>query len=151
VREVVASARAPADAPGLVGDLWDLPTGRISKIAAGGCVLAAVTTGNDMYCWGGHPGRPSVLEDISANPTPVVVGEADVQDVAVGDSHMVVLTDQGEVFGIGDNENGQLGLGREQPWAKSWTRIPLPLGGRSRVSRVAAGPRSSFLIVQEQK
>ncbi|KAL8336350.1 hypothetical protein RB601_000256 [Gaeumannomyces tritici] len=139
--------------PGLVTDLEDLPTGKIKRIAAGGYLLAALTTGGDLYCWGGHPGRKAIIgdssEDMLSGPVPVVVDEdADVTDVAVGESHLIVLTDRADVFVIGENSNGQLGLGKDRSVsARSWTRVelPQPLPQVREIVGVAAGPRCSFI------
>ncbi|KAL8281868.1 hypothetical protein RB597_009539 [Gaeumannomyces tritici] len=139
--------------PALVTDLEDLPTGKIKRIAAGGYLLAALTTGGDLYCWGGHPGRKAIIgdssEDMLSGPVPVVVDEdADVTDVAVGESHLIVLTDRADVFVIGENSNGQLGLGKDRSVsARSWTRVelPQPLPQVREIVGVAAGPRCSFI------
>lgn len=145
-REV--SPASPADKPGLVTALQDLPTGSISKIAAGGYMLAALTTGNDLYIWGGHPGRKPVPADIDEEPTPVDIEENDIADVAVGETHIIVLTTNGDVFVIGENGNGQLGLSSKSE--ESWSRVSLgPKGGR-RVVGVQAGPTNSFLLVHKR-
>lgn len=134
-----------ADEPGLVTALQDLPTGPISKIAAGGYLLAALTTGNDLYIWGGHPGRKTVPAGISDEPTPVDIEENDIADVAVGETHIIVLTTDGDVFVIGENGNGQLGLPSKSE--ESWRRVLLDLQDDRRVVGVQAGPRNSFLLV----
>lgn len=134
-----------ADKPGLVTALQHLPTGPISKIAAGGYMLAALTTGNDLYLWGGHPGRKTVPVDVTEEPAPVVIHDYDVTDVAVGESHLIVLTAEGKVFVIGDNGNGQLGLPAES--LETWTLVELNLRPGRKVIGVAAGPRNSFVTV----
>ncbi|KAH6848306.1 regulator of chromosome condensation 1/beta-lactamase-inhibitor protein II [Chaetomium sp. MPI-CAGE-AT-0009] len=141
---------SPADRPGLVTDLDDLPTGPITKLAAGGYVLAALTAGNDLYCWG-HAGRSQVLDDLSDTPSPVVIDDKDIADVAVGEAHMLVLTTDGEVYVVGNNTNGQLGLPGIAS-TREWTRIDLAsvLGVGESVTGVAAGPRNSFLIVRRR-
>lgn len=135
--------------PSLVTGLLDLPTGPITKIAAGGYVVAALTSGNDLYVWG-HAGRAvaaglSGLE-IADDPTPVVLEDRDIADIAVGEAHLVALATTGEVFVIGSNSNGQLG----QPGTKSaetWTKLDL---GEKHVVAVAAGPRNSFSVVRSK-
>ncbi|KAL2021536.1 hypothetical protein VTK56DRAFT_7035 [Thermocarpiscus australiensis] len=141
---------SPAETPGLVKDLEDLPTGPVTKLAAGGYVVAALTAGNDLYCWG-HAGRCSFLEDLSDTPSPVVIEDKDIVDVAVGDAHLVALTSDGEVYVIGDNRNGQLGLPVVAS-ASTWTRVKLGsiIGASQSITGVAAGPRNSFLIVRNQ-
>lgn len=141
---------SPAEIPHPVTDLDDLPTGPITKLAAGGYLLAALTAGNDLYCWG-HVGRSPTLPDLSDTPTPLAIDDQDIADVAVGDAHMLVLTPDGDVYVIGDNSNGQLGLPGTSS-TKTWTRLDLGsiLTAGQRVTGVAAGPRNSFLIVQTQ-
>lgn len=78
----------------------------------------------------------------------MVVEEYDVADVGVGEGHVVVLTTTGEVFGIGSNGSGQLGLG-EVEGVEEWTRIGggVVSGGKEVVG-VVAGERSTFLVVR---
>ncbi|KAK5661480.1 hypothetical protein OQA88_11384 [Cercophora sp. LCS_1] len=142
----------PASSPGLVTDLLDLPTGPIVKLSAGGYVLAALTAGKDLYVWG-HAGRAAVAGlsglDVTDVPTPVLIEEHDIADMAVGEAHLIVLTMTGEVYVIGSNGNGQLGLGLDVKEAESWTKVSI--AGREEgnmIMGVAAGPRNSFLTVQ---
>jgi regulator of chromosome condensation len=130
-----------------VVELEDLPTGRIKKLAAGGYLLLALTEGNDLYGWGGHPGRPAFIEEVSGDPTPLLIEEKDIADCAVGESHAIVLTTEGEVYVIGDNTNGQLGMAVEKVVA--WTKVPINLAPGSSVSSVACGPRNSFVLVNK--
>ncbi|ORY56116.1 regulator of chromosome condensation 1/beta-lactamase-inhibitor protein II [Pseudomassariella vexata] len=141
-REV--SESSPAEKPCLVIQLEGLPTGRIRKLAAAGYLLTAITEGDDLYAWGGHPGRPVIIEGISGSPSPVLVEENDIRDCAVGEFHVIVLTSHGDIFVIGDNVNGQLGYPIEK--ASSWTRVPGIATG-STISAVVAGLRSSFIVV----
>lgn len=145
-REV--SEDMPADQPALVTALQDLPTGPISKIAAGGYNLAAMTSGNDLYLWGGHPGRKAILTDVTDEPMPIDIEGQDIADVAVGELHLVVLTTEGDIFAVGDNTNGQLGLPHRS--VESWTRVELDLQDDQRAVGVAAGPKNSFIMVRKK-
>lgn len=146
------SPSSPPSTPHPIPDLLDLPTGPVVKIAssASGYVLAALTAGGDLYAWG-HVGRASAAGlgglGVSGEVTPVVVEEYDVADVGVGEGHVVVLTTTGEVFGIGSNGSGQLGLGEEVEAVDEWTRIGGGGEGREVVG-VVAGERSTFLVVR---
>ncbi|KAK4146463.1 E3 ubiquitin-protein ligase HERC2 [Dichotomopilus funicola] len=163
---------SPASTPTPLSSLSDLPTGPITKIAAGGYVLAALTAGNDLYIWG-HSGRfPFLGADVlSGTPCPVIITgtgtdttddvprgenegdeeEKDIIDVAVGNSHILVLTTDGEVFVIGQNGNGQLGVPGVVESTRRWIRVDLDsvLGVGEVVTGVVAGPRSSFLVVEK--
>ncbi|KAI0837302.1 RCC1/BLIP-II [Hypoxylon sp. FL0890] len=139
---------SPAEKPGLVEELEDLPTGRITKICATGYLILALTEEHDLYAWGGHPGRPALLEGLSESPIPVVVEENDIMDCGVGESHIIVLTSDRDVYVIGDNTNGQLGIPADE--AKSWTKVPLDLGEGQVICGVEAGKRTSFILTKYQ-
>lgn len=140
------SEGSPAEEPGLVHALQDLPTGPITKVAAGGFVLAALTEGNDLYVWGGHPGRKTLPADLSDEPAPVDIGDQDIADVAVGESHILILTVSGRVFVIGTNSNGQ--LGSSEGSVESWTHVGLNLPVGAKAVQVVAGPRNSFIVIE---
>ncbi|KAK3899483.1 E3 ubiquitin-protein ligase HERC2 [Staphylotrichum tortipilum] len=147
----------PANLPTPLPSLTSLPTGPITTFSCCGSTLAALTAGNDLYVWGSTTAagqRGPLLPDLSPDgiPTPVVIFDEndddrdqegkDILDVAVGEEHMVVLTTAGEVFVVGGNGSGQLGTG-------GWRRVRLEGVVRKgrRVKGVAAGARSSFLLV----
>lgn len=145
-REVTHSS--PAERPGLVEELEDLPTGKIKKISAAGYLVLALTEGCDLYVWGGHPGRQALLEGLSSSPVPLVVEEKDITDCGVGESHIIVLTSEGDVYSIGENASGQLGLPLKE--ARSWTKVPLCLRAGRVVCGVEAGWRTSFILTKHQ-
>lgn len=137
----------PANTPAAVEELEDLPTGKIRKIAAGGYVLLALTEGNDLYAWGGHPGRAALIEEISSSPSPVMVEESDILDCGVGEFHIIVLTTDGVIYTIGGNDNGQLGVPGDK--VETWTRVPIHTTAQQRdVVAVGTGPRSSFILTK---
>ncbi|KAI2784116.1 RCC1/BLIP-II [Daldinia loculata] len=139
---------SPAERPGPVEDLEDLPTGKIKKISAAGYLILALTEGCDLYAWGGRPGQEALLEDISSSPIPVVVEESDIVDCGIGESHIIVLSSEGHVYVIGDNGNGQLGLPDSE--ASSWTKVPLHLEVGQVVCGVEAGRSTSFILAKYQ-
>lgn len=107
--------------------------------------------GNDLYLWG-DAGRSAALSELklSDRPEPAAIGDdegKDVASVAVGNSHLVVLTTDGEVYAIGDNTNGQLGIPGEAS-AKFWTRVSINLPDKRAITAVEAGPKNSFLLVK---
>ncbi|OTB05310.1 hypothetical protein M426DRAFT_10636 [Hypoxylon sp. CI-4A] len=139
---------SPAERPGLLEELEELPTGKIKKISAAGYLILAITEGNDLYAWGGHPGRRTLLGDLSGSPMPVTVEENDIIDCGVGESHLIVLTAECEVYVTGDNTNGQLGLPVDE--ARSWTKVPLHLEPESTICGVEAGQRTSFMLTKHK-
>ncbi|RCI13197.1 hypothetical protein L249_0365 [Ophiocordyceps polyrhachis-furcata BCC 54312] len=143
--------QSPATKPGIVTDLSDL--GELVKhVSASGYTLAALTESGAMYVWGlpprGLKNRPGAFSTLDRVPNYVEIGnDKDVQDMAVGDSHALVLTTDGSIYVTGSNENGQLGLGKTaRDELESWTNIAFQPPSGHRVVAVAAGPRSSFIL-----
>lgn len=169
---------SPAQYPSPVPLLSQLPTGPVRhlSISPTSSLLACLTAGNDLYIWGDPRQLPPSLQtlffdqrradddghDYNDGPVPVVITDTDgsevdgIVDVAVGTEHMIALTDQGEVYVIGQNWCGQLGLGEEIKWVTKWEKVPLSLddgggGTKKEIKAVAAGPWASFLIVGEEE
>ncbi|KAI1753706.1 regulator of chromosome condensation 1/beta-lactamase-inhibitor protein II [Xylaria castorea] len=142
-REITAAS--PSEKPGLVEDLENLPSGKIKRIEAGGYIVLALTEGHDLYGWGGHPARQPILDTLSSSPSPVDVEENDILDCSVGETHMIVLTTDGDVYVIGENTNGQLGVLSEG--IPKWEKVPLSPRQEAIVG-VKAGQRSSFIVTR---
>lgn len=132
----------------MVEDLENLPSGKIKKIAAGGYTVLALTEGNDLYGWGGHPARRPIIDTLSSSPTPIDVEENDILDFAVGETHMIVLTTHGDVYVIGENTNGQLGVPSDG--TTQWEKVPWPPREETIVG-VKAGQRSSFVVTKNAR
>lgn len=143
------NSSSPANVPGLVTDLMELPTGKITKIAAGGYLVMALTEGNDLYAWGGHPGVLAMFDGLSESPTPVDVEDNDVVAFSVGSSHACLLSKDGHLFTIGDNTNGQLGLPGEKR-LHSWTKIPHVLSPRKTITSVICGLRNTLFVASSK-
>lgn len=124
----------------------------IRKVAAGGYTVAALTGSGSVYAWGlqsaGTHRRRQAIPGLTDMPNYVEVdGGKDVQDIAVGESHAVALTADGDVYVIGGNENGQLGMGKDFAGrAREWTRVKWDKPKGHHVVHVVAGPRSSFVL-----
>lgn len=69
-------------------------------------------------------------------------------DVGVGYGHMIVLTADGDVWGIGSSVNGQLGMGAGVEKVKEWAKLDLKLEEGKEIVGVVAGPRCSFVLVK---
>ncbi|EGX97093.1 Regulator of chromosome condensation/beta-lactamase-inhibitor protein II [Cordyceps militaris CM01] len=124
---------------------------RVLSIAACSYATAAVTEPGAVYIWGQHPPSRSkhgpFIPKLSAVPNEAKIGDfAEIQDFALGETHAIALTKRGEVYVVGNNENGQLGLPSFQV-LKRWTRLEICLPQGSIVG-VAAGPQTSFIIVK---
>jgi alpha-tubulin suppressor-like RCC1 family protein len=49
-----------------------------------------------------------------------------INDVKIGENFLVILTENGEIFSCGSNEYGQLGLGSQYKYVKSFEKVLLP-------------------------
>ncbi|KAL9576581.1 MAG: hypothetical protein Q9212_006981 [Teloschistes hypoglaucus] len=154
-------AREPAEKPGVVSALDGIG---IRKVAAGVNMIAALSHEKDIYVWGHAVPQPlqedrsgfaKLLNAANADGEAEEVhlvdlpDGADVEDVVVGSRHIAVLTTNGDVWGLGDNEYGQLGLGKEVKgtdgnWVKCFDAKEL--GGS--VVEMAAAPMATFIVVK---
>ena len=142
-----ASAESPHPLPFLQGT-------PIRKIAAGGWICTALSQDNDLYIWGGQPSdmsaRIDALPDWQDGEDVKLVdidGGVDILDAAVGDGHVVVLTERRDVWVTGQGHEGQLGLKKinidfEQSWKRSCEL------SNHHVLSVEAGGWNSFVIVK---
>ncbi|KAG4031667.1 hypothetical protein MFRU_008g00320 [Monilinia fructicola] len=150
------SSSAPAHKPSPLSSLTSLPTGSIHKLSSSGPLTAALTTGHDLYIWGTTI-TPSIIPELSQfpssdnyDPIPLDIKGADVLDFSIGENHMLVLTTEGEVYVIGENGNGQLGLGEDEKGrCEEWRRVDLEFGegAKKKCVGVWAGYKCSFVAV----
>ncbi|KAM7206298.1 Regulator of chromosome condensation 1/beta-lactamase-inhibitor protein II [Rhypophila sp. PSN 637] len=89
----------------------------------------------------------------TADPTPVDIADwKDIADFAIGERHLLALTTEGELFVIGDNSNGQLGLPGLERGTDVWTKVEVDddriKSGEAVITGVVAGPRNSFVIIR---
>src|SRR5262249_40486209 len=66
-----------------------------------------------------------------------------VKQIAVGLRHLLVLCTNGIVYGVGSNENGQLGLERENKALTTFYPLSLP-----KVNKIYASSLSSFFLCE---
>ncbi|KAI4258681.1 MAG: hypothetical protein LQ352_001107 [Teloschistes flavicans] len=151
----------PASKPGVVSALDGI---RIRKVAAGANMIAALSYEKDVYVWG-HAVPQPLEEDRTGfsklmNPTNAdgeaeevhlvdLPGDADVDDVVVGTRHIAVLTTKGEIWGMGTNEYGQLGLGKEVKGTDGkWIKCFNGKEHGGSVVEMAAAPMATLIVVK---
>ena len=102
-----AVASAPALVPG--GLTFD-------KIAVGALVSVGLTTAGAVYTWGNNQygvlGDGSPTTTIRLAPAPIA-GSGTYTAIAADANHVAALTSAGQMYGWGDNSNGQLALGKQ--------------------------------------
>ncbi|XP_014241643.1 ultraviolet-B receptor UVR8 [Cimex lectularius] len=112
---------------------------KVSCISAGGWHSAAVTADGDVYTWGwnkegqlGHPcinsdsweGKVGVLAEPRAVDWPQGINVT-VNSVSCGTTHTVSILDNGEAWGCGRNQWGQLGSEKYQ-FTDKMTKLDMP-------------------------
>lgn len=138
-----------ADTPTAVAALGGL---KIDKVACGGWISAALSDNGALYIWGMEaPGSKSSIKCLRLEGQGAVAmvelptsgsEPIDVIDVAIGDNHIVAVTEGQRLFAVGDNTNGQLGLGSEIDQFEEWTEV----SAVSDAQHVFAGPRTTFVV-----
>ena len=145
------TASMPADAPHPVEFLGGIP---IQKIVTCEWLGAALSIDRDLYLWGGRRGeaeRVAALPDSGEDVKLVDIMGGDILDVAIGMGHVMVLTAEGEIWGCGDNDYGQLGLeNTDESFLKEWTKIPKVWEEKGRVISVMAGGWGSFVALKAE-
>ncbi|KAL8703088.1 MAG: hypothetical protein Q9201_003725 [Fulgogasparrea decipioides] len=160
------STERPASVPTRVPKL-DGTT--LRKVVAGSRLVAALDVDGDLYVWGhtlpqpiqrDHSGLGQLLNATNdfgkveeVHSVYDIDGcETKIADVAVGDEHIVALTEKGEVWGFGSNEYGQLSLeqdakGTEGKWLKCFNDAQK----EGEVVEMAAAPFATFLVVKQNQ
>lgn len=138
-------------------------------------MTAAVSRDGDLYVWGRQPpgmdggkrirclpGAGGTIskgegEDVDGDQGEVALvdidGGVDVVDVGVGAGHVLALTRDGRIFGVGDNRNGQIGVGEGQGrgFCETWIELPIGTGTekeRKGVVWLDCGYWSSFVLLR---
>ncbi len=84
----------------------------VKQIAVGEYHAAALTDNNEVYVWGynyfGQTGNDSIRKELYAQKVSGLEGKQ-VKQIVTGANFTLALTTSGELFGLGDSANGQLG------------------------------------------
>ncbi|UKZ78377.1 hypothetical protein TrVFT333_006114 [Trichoderma virens FT-333] len=159
----IHSPNRPPEVPGPVPDLHEIASANdpVKCVTAGGSVVAALTTSGSVYVWGSSTSstapkasdssrrhrRGHAFEQLSGIPNYTEIDNGkDVEDVALGESHAIALTADGLIYVIGENNNGQLGIGNAIERTGTWINVPFKAARGSKIVGVAAGPRASFIL-----
>jgi len=93
----------------------------------------AVTTSGDVYIAGSY--------DPGSSPFTKIQGISNIKKIALGLSHILLLTNSGEVYVNGSNNQGQIGLGDQ-----SFTNEYVKLTDIPTIQDIAAGDNHSLLL-----
>lgn len=150
-RSTAGEEAVPADKPGLVEALGGLKIASVQCGSGVGWMASALSEDGALYLWGtttpGDEGTIKCLQDVGAGEVCLVdivtnadAEPADVVSVGIGRNHVAAIADSGKLFVVGDNSNGQLGLGKEQSFIEDWTHVPFP----GNLQKVLAAPKATF-------
>jgi alpha-tubulin suppressor-like RCC1 family protein len=113
---------------------------RFIQVSAGRSHTCAVTTLNELYCWGANGSRQATDPTLAIVPLPRLV-QSSVRSVASGDEHACAVLLSGTVQCWGANSSLQLGRGETAPTGP--TPIPVNLTGTISFASIAAGRRTT--------
>lgn len=124
----------------------------VSQVACGAeysVAVAGAGTEKQLFSWGwgdfGRLGTGDCRDVFIPYPLPALASKV-VVNVACGDTHTLVATNEGEVFSFGRNQNGQLGLGSIQDCLLPQQVVALK---GKHVLRVACGAEHSCCVTDE--
>lgn len=123
---------------------------KVSKVASGGWMSAAVSEDRALYVWGALiPADEGTIESLVPGectlvelPSAAGAEQLDVLDVALGSHHVAVLAEQNSVFVVGRNADGQLGIGSPADFLEDWQEVKGLAGARI----IFAGPKATFAL-----
>lgn len=86
-------------------------------------------------------GELFIKENSSTRCRRIPVDDKFITQIAAGPTHTAILTDEGEVYVLGENKYGQLGLGDNQ-YRDTFTKIP----GYNNVVQISCGNNQTALV-----
>ena len=122
----------------------------IKQVACGEDYTVFLSDAGEVYTCGsdysGCIGCDGELGDNVLTPYKVeALSNAKVKKIASGDSHVVVLTDNGQVYAWGCGEFGRLGFGHEDDCSVP-EKVPIPKMFASCITDIACGRDNTFLL-----
>jgi len=121
----------------------------ITQIAAGGFFAVALGGDGNLYAWGssafGQVGQSLPVGRSISWPVRVQPAPAGITRIVGGEYHALLLTNSGNVYAWGDDEQGQLGDG----WAHSAQQAPMLVPLPAAATQLVAGDECSFALLAD--
>ncbi|KAK5111983.1 hypothetical protein LTR62_004517 [Meristemomyces frigidus] len=151
---VDSDGSSTAETPKLIEALGGV---KVERVAGGGWLSGAVSADGAGYLWGSSGTSATdagmkCLNGIGSGEVALIEilgddGEAmDVVDLAVGSAHLAIVVKDARarhrLFVVGNNEDGQLGLGSDVAFVEDWTEVHQLHG--QHISQLVCGPRSTY-------
>lgn len=122
-----------------------------TKLSVGHSTACAVTTTNEVWCWGSNTNLQAYSRNSTYESEPrKVQGLTNVLDVAVGKDHSCALLDTKRVVCWGTNELGQLGTGFDKTQLAS-SAFPEYVNGVIGVTKLEAGDNHACAITDTKE
>uniref|UniRef100_A0A158P5R9 tRNA (cytosine(34)-C(5))-methyltransferase n=1 Tax=Angiostrongylus cantonensis TaxID=6313 RepID=A0A158P5R9_ANGCA len=131
--------------PQIVTQLIGIP---IVRVAAGGRHCVVVSAGGGIYSWGHNEYGQLGTGDTSPRSTPFFLegmGSMHIIEAYCGDSHTLLLSEEGRLFAFGSDAQGQIGGGKQLDKHTNPSAIVELMG--STVTRVACGRNHSLVVI----
>ncbi|WKX92650.1 hypothetical protein Q1695_010576 [Nippostrongylus brasiliensis] len=131
--------------PHVVSELTGIP---IIRVAAGGRHCVAVSAGGGVYVWGHNEYGQLGTGDTLPRTTPVFLegmSSMHIVEAYCGDSHTLLLSQEGRLFACGSDALGQIGGGKKFDKHTNPSAVTELMG--STVTRVACGRNHSVVVI----
>jgi len=115
---------------------------KIKEIYCGSQHSGFITIDNKAYTCGANiKGQLGIGSRANkCEPSEIYGIEQEIQSLSLGVTHTLILTENGEVYSVGGNNFGQLGLGNKQTM-----EIPQKITSLSKIVKIACGQHSAAL------
>jgi hypothetical protein len=122
----------------------------VTEVAAGANDSLAITSTGAVYGWGSN--RNGILgqdPNAGAVPFPALIASAppDAVSIAAGSSSSFILTASGQVYGLGFNEEGSLGVGESTVSTSTPEQLTFP--GNAAISAISASGNNGYAITTD--
>lgn len=143
----------PSDRPCHISALGGVP---IVTTSGCGWMFGALSADADVYLWGrDKPGQDEGLGEslLGGRDEEVKLLDCehcqDVASLAVGNGHILIADKKVQVFAIGENYNGQLGLGPDSPkFVDRWLFPSIHVLGEEKAVKLFTGDLTSFVMIE---
>ncbi|EPB66807.1 regulator of condensation [Ancylostoma ceylanicum] len=131
--------------PQIVTQLIGVP---IVRVVAGGRHCVAISAGGGVYVWGHNEYGQLGTGDTLPRPTPFFLegmSAMHIIEAYCGDSHTLLLSQEGRLFAFGSDAHGQIGGGKKFDKHTNPAAVTELMG--STVTRVACGRNHSVVVI----
>jgi alpha-tubulin suppressor-like RCC1 family protein len=153
---------------GIIGGYYTIPqpvTNDVIKVSTtaglswGAAHTCAVKSDGSIFCWGnnsyGQLGNGSFGNNISSPSSDIIYVDAfynrltDIYHFSAGTSHTCAVDNSNQIWCWGNNQYGQLGIGKDYNYYQTYYRFPRQVTSVGKVKGVSVGYSSTCVIKQD--